>query len=207
MHITKQTNDDVDVGDYQSTGMMCVHSSRPLSSRVLSYMCLLTSFTDCNSLTNWRSVAHHASNIRCHHHRHDIINRRFNQYSTNIVTSLYNSKLLDEINYTDIAKKWRFALAEKEDHHHHHHGSKDDAEIISNILVCGDGDLSFSAEIASELDALGIDLYASVLEDESTHNTGAKFNAIICCYIFYVIALMFIPLMLYSLFQYTNTHQ
>ncbi len=163
--------------------MMCVHSSRPLlSSRVLSYMCLLTSFTDCNSLTNWRSVAHHASNIRCHH-RH-IINRRFKQYSTSLVTSLYNSKLLHEINHNDIAKKWRFALAEKEDHHHH--GSEDDAEIISNILVCGDGDLSFSAEIASELDALGIDLYASVLEDESTHNTGAKFDAI-CCYI-YVIA-------------------
>ena len=172
--------------------MMCVHSSRPLSSRVLSYICLLTSFTDCNSLTNWRSVAHHhASNIRCHH-RHNIINRRFKQYSTNIVTSLYNSKLFDEINHTDIAKKWRFALAEKED-------------LISNILVCGDGDLSFSAEIASELDALGIDLYASVLEDESTHNTGAKFYAI-CCYIFYVIALMFIPLM-YSTFQYTNTRQ
>ena len=156
---------------------MCVHSSRPLSSRVLSYMCLLTSFTDCNSLTNWRSVAHHASsNIRCH---------QFKQYSTSKVTSLlYNSKLLDEINYNDIAKKWRFALAEKEDHHHNHHGSKDDAEeIISNILVCGDGDLSFSAEIASELDALGIDLYASVLEDESTHNTGAISDAI-CCYIF-----------------------
>lgn len=166
--------------------MMCVHSSRPLSSRVLSYMCLLTSFTDCNSLTNWRSVVHHASNIRCHH-RHNIINRRFKQYSTSKVIPLYNSKILDEINHTDIAKKWRFALAEKEDHHHH--GREDDAEIeiISNILVCGDGDLSFSAEIASELDALGIDLYASVLEDESTHNTGAKFDAI-CCYIFYVIA-------------------
>lgn len=139
---------------------MCVHSGRPLSSRVLSYMCLLTSFTGCNSLTN---------------HRH-IINRRFNkQYSTSKVTSLYNSKVLDEINHTDIAKKWRFALADKEDHHHG--GSEDDnAEIISNILVCGDGDLSFSAEIASELDALGIDLYASVLEDESTHNTGANYR-------------------------------
>ena len=153
-------------------------------------MCLLTSFTDCNSLTNnWRSVAqyyHHASNRCHHHHRHTVINRRFKQYSTSKVTSLYNSKILDEINHTDIAKKWRFALADKEDHHH---GSSEDdnAEMISNILVCGDGDLSFSAEIASELDALGIDLYASVLEDESTHNTGAKFDAI-CCYIIYVIA-------------------
>ena len=60
--------------------------------------------------------------------------------------------------------------------------------------------MSFSAEIASELDALGIDLYASVLEDESTHNTGAR-NSMqyVAIYIFYAIALMFIPLM-YSLF-------
>lgn len=47
--------------------------------------------------------------------------------------------------------------------------------LIRNILVCGDGDLSFSAEIASELDELGIQLYATVLEDEETHNTG------LCC--------------------------
>jgi hypothetical protein len=151
----------------------------------------------------------HASN-RCQH-RHNIINRRFKQYSTNIVTSLYNSKLLDEINHTDIAKKWRFALAEKEDHHHH--DSEDDAEIISNILVCGDGDLSFSAEIASELDALGIDLYASVLEDESTHNTGAKFGTI-CCYIHLLCnCLMKCPSPnvhfsdALSFFQYTTTRQ
>lgn len=124
-------------------------------------MCLLTSFTGCNSLTN---------------HRH-IINRRFNkQYSTSKVTSLYNSKVLDETNHTDNSKKWRFALADKEDHHHNGGSEDDNAEIISNILVCGDGDLSFSAEIASELDALGIDLYASVLEDESTHNTGANYR-------------------------------
>jgi hypothetical protein len=142
-------------------------------------------------------VAHHASS-RCHHHRHNIINRRFKQYSTSRVLPLYNYKLLDEINHTDIATKWRFVLAQKD----HHHDREDDAELISNILVCGDGDLSFSAEIASELDALGIDLYASVLEDESAHNTGAKFDAI-CCYILYVIALMFIP----SLFQYTSTRQ
>ncbi len=43
---------------------------------------------------------------------------------------------------------------------------------IRNILVCGDGDLSYSAEIAPELDTLGIELYATVLEDEETHNKG-----------------------------------
>ena len=44
--------------------------------------------------------------------------------------------------------------------------------MIQNILVCGDGDLSFSADIAAELDSLGIQLFATVLEDEETHNKG-----------------------------------
>ncbi len=44
--------------------------------------------------------------------------------------------------------------------------------MIENILVCGDGDLSFSAGISSELDMLGIKLYATVLEDEETHSKG-----------------------------------
>jgi len=43
-------------------------------------------------------------------------------------------------------------------------------EKISNILVCGDGDLSYSASIATHCSNLGISLTASVLEDEATHN-------------------------------------
>ena len=44
--------------------------------------------------------------------------------------------------------------------------------MIHNILVCGDGYLSYSAKIAYELDNLGIELFATVLEDENTHNHG-----------------------------------
>ena len=40
---------------------------------------------------------------------------------------------------------------------------------IRNILVCGDGDLSYSAAIAPQLKKLGISLTATVWEDQSTH--------------------------------------
>lgn len=46
------------------------------------------------------------------------------------------------------------------------------SSTIRNILVCGDGDLSYSAEIAPELEKLGIKLYATVLEKEDVHNEG-----------------------------------
>ena len=42
---------------------------------------------------------------------------------------------------------------------------------IRNILVCGDGDLSFSAAIAPQLKKLGISLTATVWEDQSTHSS------------------------------------
>ena len=40
---------------------------------------------------------------------------------------------------------------------------------ISNLLVCGDGDLSFCASIAATLDQSNISLTATVLEDQKTH--------------------------------------
>lgn len=49
---------------------------------------------------------------------------------------------------------------------------QDDSKLIRNILVCGDGDLSFSADVAEELENLNIKLFATVLEDEMTHNEG-----------------------------------
>ena len=58
-------------------------------------------------------------------------------------------------------KKWSFLPREQYD-----------TKLIQNILVCGDGDLSFSADVAAELDSLGISLFATVLEDETTHNRG-----------------------------------
>mmetsp|Transcript_16870 Transcript_16870/g.31949 ORF Transcript_16870/g.31949 Transcript_16870/m.31949 type:complete len:436 (+) Transcript_16870:239-1546(+) len=42
---------------------------------------------------------------------------------------------------------------------------------ISNMLVVGDGDLSFSASISRELDESNIELVATVLEDKITHET------------------------------------
>ena len=42
---------------------------------------------------------------------------------------------------------------------------------IRNLLVVGDGDLSYSASVSSELASLGVDLLASVLEDEATHSS------------------------------------
>ena len=42
---------------------------------------------------------------------------------------------------------------------------------IRNLLVVGDGDLSFSASVSPELASLGVDLLASVLEDEETHGS------------------------------------
>ena len=44
--------------------------------------------------------------------------------------------------------------------------------LISNLLVCGDGDLSFSASIAPQLSSLGIRFTASVLEEQSVHHEG-----------------------------------
>jgi hypothetical protein len=46
--------------------------------------------------------------------------------------------------------------------------------LIKNILVCGDGDLSFSAEIAPELNEIGVELFATVLEEEDVHNQGEQ---------------------------------
>lgn len=43
-------------------------------------------------------------------------------------------------------------------------------EKISNILICGDGDLSYSASIAKDCYNSGISMIVSVLEDENTHN-------------------------------------
>ena len=46
---------------------------------------------------------------------------------------------------------------------------------ISNLLVCGDGDLSYSASVAHQLANLNISLTASVLESHEKHNKGETF--------------------------------
>jgi hypothetical protein len=73
-----------------------------------------------------------------------------------------------DINAKTRASKWAFLPRKKED------GTSNESKLIENILVCGDGDLSFSADIASELESLNITLFATVLEDEMTHNQGTN---------------------------------
>mmetsp|Transcript_24432 Transcript_24432/g.58957 ORF Transcript_24432/g.58957 Transcript_24432/m.58957 type:complete len:241 (+) Transcript_24432:56-778(+) len=75
---------------------------------------------------------------------------------------------------TPTASKWEFAVAAAADRKHIF--SSEDADIIRKILVCGDGDLSYCAEIAAELDQLGIELYATVLEEEDIHNQVYKYS-------------------------------
>ena len=162
--------------------MMGVHSSRP-RARVISYVYLLVSgglnrYHTCSSFfLTYSKPAHQTSNIRFgHRHIH-----RHQRYSTKTTTPLYSSKLLDEASHTqiDAAKKWSFVLANNAEHLDQSL-AEEDATIIRNILVCGDGDLSYSAEIASELDTLGIELYATVLEDEATHNKGMFVTCTLC---------------------------
>lgn len=71
----------------------------------------------------------------------------------------------DDVSTRPVHSKWEFAAAIGGEN-----GSG--GNVIRNILVCGDGDLSYSAEIARELDESGIDLYATVLEEEDVHNQG-----------------------------------
>lgn len=46
-----------------------------------------------------------------------------------------------------------------------------DGPVVSSWLVCGDGDLSYSAEIAPLLTLFNVSLTATVLEDQATHQS------------------------------------
>ena len=66
--------------------------------------------------------------------------------------------------------KWEFT---------HPNSGKDETtsnKRIRNLLVCGDGDLSYAAAVSSELKGLGIELVATVLEEEDVHNEGEWFG-------------------------------
>lgn len=48
---------------------------------------------------------------------------------------------------------------------------------VSNVLICGDGDLSYSAWLAEQLaEADDVNLTATVLESEEIHNSGAFYG-------------------------------
>lgn len=160
---------------YETNQMMGIYSNHP-RARAISYVYLLVSglsrYHTCSSFfLTYSKSAHHTSN-RLFGHR-QIIQHIHQRHSTKTTTNLYNSKLLDETKNINIesAKKWTFVLAKNNAANHDQTLVDTDARI-RNILVCGDGDLSYSAEISTELDALGIELYATVLEDEETHNKG-----------------------------------
>ena len=63
-------------------------------------------------------------------------------------------------------KKWEFVATDNS------------GSLIKNILVCGDGDLSYTANVAKELSDFdeGIKLFATVLEDEETHNKVYQYS-------------------------------
>ena len=73
-----------------------------------------------------------------------------------------------------VASKWEFTETSTDTSSDQHQRQRDakNNNFIQNILVCGDGDLSYSAEIAHELSDMGIKLYATVLEGEDDHNKG-----------------------------------
>lgn len=53
----------------------------------------------------------------------------------------------------------------------------EDWDKVSNILVCGDGDLSYSGcWLAPQMAEAGVSLTATVLEDMETHHTGVSFQ-------------------------------
>lgn len=67
------------------------------------------------------------------------------------------------------ASKWKFISNDQQEY------NAINNNCIKNILVCGDGDLSYCAEIAPELQKMGVELYATVLEEEDIHNKGTIF--------------------------------
>jgi len=117
----------------------------------------------------WKN--HHKSGVQqrvCSNDAHTQSTRRyFSELASN--TGKYQS-----INNESIISKWKFL--QQSEYDLTNRSEDGGSNMIENILVCGDGDLSFSAEISSELDMLGITLYATVLEDEETHNNVYKFS-------------------------------
>lgn len=86
----------------------------------------------------------------------------------------YATKVQTSGSAATVASKWEFTATStysSSDEKQRQRDAKNN-NFIQNILVCGDGDLSYSAEIAHELSDMGIELYATVLEVEDVHNEG-----------------------------------
>ena len=86
----------------------------------------------------------------------------------------YATKVPTSDSAATVASKWEFTATSTESSSDQQQRQRDaeNNNFIQNILVCGDGDLSYSAEIANQLSDMGIELYATVLEVEDVHNEG-----------------------------------
>ena len=86
----------------------------------------------------------------------------------------YTTKVPTSDSATVASKKWEFTGTSTESSSDQQQRQRyaENNNFIQNILVCGDGDLSYSAEIANQLSDMGIELYATVLEVEDVHNEG-----------------------------------
>jgi len=115
--------------------------------------------------------------------------RRASYTKTILKTTITSSEECETINDDlgiNASNKWEYAASTttndsiiSDDENEDPNGesnSNNNNNMIRNLLVCGDGDLSYSAEIASELDDLGIELFATVLEDEETHNQVYQYS-------------------------------
>ena len=96
----------------------------------------------------------------CHYHgRRRHITSSINQLNLSSDTKSISSP-------SPTKKKWEFVATD------------DSGSLIKNILVCGDGDLSYTANVAKELSNIDEDikLFATVLEDEETHNKVYQYS-------------------------------
>lgn len=88
-------------------------------------------------------------------------NRIRGLHSTSDKTSDTGIELLKEYDIEN-KKNWEYYISSTS-------SSSKKNPIIKNLLVCGDGDLSFSASIAKTLADLNINLIATVLEEQTIH--------------------------------------
>ena len=114
-----------------------------------------------------------ASTAFCHHIHHQHSRRQQQHIISSPTFSRHYASTFSTS--SDDVSKWEFISSSPDDDQQQQQQQVTN-NLIRNILVVGDGDLSYSAEISPELQQAGINLYATVLEDESTHNTVYQYS-------------------------------
>jgi tRNA G46 methylase TrmB len=112
-------------------------------------------------------------------HRSSTSNTRTRTHTRTYTTRTFNP--LKPIRITTFESNNDSVLVEKEkenekndldnqyDNQYEYWKNQHSQKTISNILVCGDGDLSYSANIAQSLHEKNINLIATVLEEQNVH--------------------------------------